>query len=209
MSEFFKPEVKEDVAFELVPEGKHGGVIKYVIDCGHHHDKDMKGNPIVKHLVYVAFQFPRVLTSDGQPHYKGDFFTATDFKKSKGYMWNENSKFNKYLRSWTGEPKEKVQWVSFLADLVARDFPAYVTIEHTKAKDSDQKYSNIISVKPYDGESISRVGPFLAWGIGEDGFEELPHPAKKKIRKSIEWTGGGNPSAPGAGMEEDDMDLPF
>jgi hypothetical protein len=137
----------------------------------------------------VAFQFPELLNSSGEPHYKGDFFTATDFKNGKGYMWNENSKFNKFLRTWTGEPKEKVQWVSFLADLVARDYPAYVTIEHAPSKDGTKTYSNIESVKPYTGKMpLQRVGDFLAWGIGEDGFEQLPPPAKKKIRASIELT---------------------
>lgn len=207
---FFTPKVHEDKVFELVPEGKHAAIVKYVVDCGHHHDKDMKGNPVVKHLVFVGFQFPGALNSEGQPHWKGDFWTVTDFKSGKGWLFHERSKFNAFLRSWTNEDTKKVQWASFLEDLVARNHPAYVTIEHNPSKDGTKTYSNILSVKPYTGkEKVKMVGGLVTWGFGEEGFDALPTNIKRKIEASIEMTEKDGHVSSSNPSDLDESDIPF
>ena len=186
---FFTPKIHEEKPFEIVPKGEHAGLIKYVVDCGHHHDKDMKGNPIVKHLVYIGFQFPEVLNAEKEPHWKGDFWTVTDFKSGKGYLFHERSRFNAMLRTWTGKESKEVQWVSFLEDLVARNHPALVTIEHNPSKDGTKTYSNIVSIKPFTGKKVPKmVGPFITWSFGQLGLEDLPSNIQRKIESSIEMT---------------------
>ena len=196
---FFTPQVHEEKPFEIVPKGEHAGLIKYVVDCGHHHDTDKQGKAIVKHLVYVGFQFPEVLNAEKEPHWKGDFWTATDFKSGKGWMFSENSNFNKHLRAWTGKDSKTVQWVTFLEDLVARNHPALVTIEHNLSKDGTKTYSHILSIKPFTGKKAPKlVGPFITWSFGQLGLEGLPSNIRRKIESSIEMTEQGEDEEQGA-----------
>lgn len=197
-------------AFELVPEGKHVGVVRFVVNCGHHRDS-YQGKANVKHLIFVGWEL-NCKDSDGNPHWKGDFYTASDFIQphmlsngkpnpragEEDWLWASTSNFSKILRAWTGKDEKTVQWKTFLEHLVSSQFPCYVTIEHTEdKKDTTKKYSNIDSIKPVkNGEKYERIGKVVAWGFGkeglsQEGLEDLPGNIRKKINASIEKTEGG------------------
>lgn len=205
MSDFFNAsEGQEKKPFEIVPEGKHPGVLRFVVDCGHHRDT-YQGASITKHILFIAWELPKALREDGTPHFKGNFFTVTDFINSKtqeaGMMFGKASKFSKLLRSWTGKDENEVKWMSFLASLVQTQWPAFVVVDHQKDKNDPSKiYSNILTIKPYDGkDKITRIGDFVTYKfntngriytVDENGYEDLPPFLKKKIEKSIEATEG-------------------
>lgn len=191
--------------FELVPEGKYLGVLRFAVDCGHHHDS-YKGVATIKHLIFMGWELD-CKDSNGNPHWKGDFYTATDFihgatlKNGKpnpkagqeDWLWGTTSNFNKILRGWTGQDAETVKWKQFTADLIRNHYPCYITIEHTQDKnDATKFYSNIDSIKPVkDGKTYHRLGEVVSWAFGDDGFDDLPGNIRKKINASIEKTEGG------------------
>lgn len=218
MSDLFNPEARDNKTFELVPEGKHTGIIRFAVDCGHHRDM-YEGTPTVKHLIYIGWELD-CKDSEGNNHWKGEFYTATDFINSKtgkpDFMFHKNSSFNKILRSWTGEDADKVKWQNFVGDLIAREVPCTITIEHTQdKKDPTKTYSNIESVKPYKGTGEpKRVNPFVGYRIGQPGLEDLPSLIRNKINKSIEVVEGSytippkSASSPAGAPSQGDDDFP-
>lgn len=207
------PEKKD---FELVPEGKHSGVIRFFIDCGHHHDS-FKGEPIVKHEIFVGWELD-CQDSEGNPHWKGDFYRASDYTDKKTHQdriyFHDNSNFNKLLRAWTGEPADKVKWDSFIQNLIVKEYPATITVEHNQSKtDPTKTYSKIESVKPFKGKDTPhRQGEFVGWGFGDPGFEDLPSMVQRHINESIEKTepGGYHRAPKGETLPSaTDEDLPF
>lgn len=218
MSMFSNPTpTPEKVEFELVPEGKHTGIIKYFVDCGHHHD-EFKGEPVIKHEIFIAWELVDCLDEKGLPHWKGAFYRASDYVdkktgKSRIYF-HDNSNTNKMLRAWTGESADKVKWDSFMQNLIVQEWPASITVEHYQGKtDPSKTFSKIESVKPYKGkEKPRRVTPFIGWSFGDPGFEELPVMLQNKINASIEKTEPGGyvkatraGEAPKAGGFDDDV----
>jgi len=202
--------------FELVPEGKHLGIIRFAIDCGHIRDS-YKGIPTVKHQIFIGWELD-CKDSQGNPHWKGDFYTATDFinKKTKKADWlfGETSNFNKILRAWTGQDSSTVMWRDFLGKLIKGQHPCWVTIEHNLSKDGLKTYSNIDSIKPCkNGETFEPQLPILAGKPTEDEVMDLPGNIKKKIMASIEHTEGSYTIPPKSNKprpvatEDDDIDF--
>ena len=183
--------------FELVPEGKHTGIIRYVVDCGHQHDS-YQGVASIKHLIFVGWELD-CLTKEGDRHWKGQFYTATDFINSKtgeaDWFLGGTSNFNKLLRGWTGQDQDTVKWRSFLGNLVNKQVPCTMVIELSEDKKTPGKfYSNIDAVKPYKAvkgaPEPKRVGEVVTWMFGQDGLDDLPGNIRKKILASIEMVEG-------------------
>lgn len=202
--EIFGSSGESSKTFELVPEGKYLAVPRFAVDCGHHNDT-YGGVTTVKHVIYIGWELD-CKDSSGNPHWKGDYYTATDFihgdtlKNGKpnpkagqeDWMWATTSNFNKILRGWTGQDADVVKWKDFTINLFRNQFPCYITIEHSQDKnDATKFYSNIDSIKPVkDGKTYHRLGEIVSWQFGKDGFDDLPGFLRKKINASIEKTVG-------------------
>ena len=205
------PEKKD---FELVPEGKHTGIIRFFVDCGHHRDT-FKGDEIIKHEVFVGWELD-CEDSQGNRHWKGDFYRASDYTDKKTgqqrIYFHDNSNFNKILRGWTGEPADKCKWDNFIQNLIVKEVPATISIEHLESKNDPTKtYSRIESVKPYKGkDEPRRKGEFVGWSFGDPGFEDLPLMLQRKINESIEKIEpGGYVPARREKLPAGDEDVPF
>ena len=198
--------------FELVPEGKHLGVLRFAVDCGHHRDS-YQGVETIKHLIFMGWEL-NCEDANGNPHWKGDFYTATDFINSKtgepDWFFGSTSNFNKILRGWTGVDADTCKWKSFSAKLMRTATPCYVNIEHQEdKKDATKVYSRIDSIKPVKGgDTFKPKREVVSWTFGMEGLDSLPGNIKKKILASIEQTEGSYTIPPKKPKATDDS-IPF
>ena len=197
---------------ELIPIGKHTGLLFALIDLGTHEDT-FQGVTKLKHELYIGFELPDVLMSDGRPFMWGKTFNITNGKF--GPYLAKTSNLYKFLKTWTGQEEPKLQ---MLGKLIGH--PATISIDHEEDKKEKGKYHAVAeSVKPFKGEDKpTAINAPIIYELGEPG-SEIPANVfewcKKKIVACKEWNGGvPKPEENRSGLvremeSSDDGDIPF
>lgn len=201
-----------DKQYEVIPEGRHTGLLYALIDLGTHEDT-FQGVTKFKHELYVGFELPEVLMSDGRPFMWGKTFNVTNGRF--GPYISKTSNLYKFLKVWTGQDDPKLQ---MLGKLIGH--PATISIVHEEGKkDATKIYAVAETVKPFKGKAVpaAKNEPII-YELGEPG-SEIPANVfewcKKKMVACKEWNGGvPKPEENGSGMIESDMhdidsDIPF
>ena len=202
---------KPEKQYEICPEGKHTGIPFTIVDCGSVHDS-FQGVEKIKHQIYLGWEFPEVLMSDGRPFMYGNFYNVTNGEY--GMYFAKTSNINKMLRTWTGLDEKACSKPGLLGKLVKDQTPCTITIAHEPSrKDPNKMYAVAESIKPFKGKNApARINEPLIYQLGGENLAAVPEWLQKKIEACLENNGGIPPKqkdAPGSGMDEGDMDIPF
>lgn len=198
---------KPDKKFELCPEGKHTGILFTIVDCGSHRDS-YQGEEKIKHQIYLGWEFPEVLMSDGRPFMHGLFYNVTDGEY--GMYFAKTSNINKMLRSWTGLDEKACSKPGLLGKLLKDKTPCTLTIAHEESrKDPSKMYAVAESIKPFKGkEAPAPVNETVVYQLGGDNLSLVPEWLQKKIESCLENNEGLPPRAPKSDNGADE-DVPF
>ncbi len=199
---------KPDKKFELCPEGKHTGVLFTIVDCGSHRDS-YQGEEKIKHQVYLGWEFPEVLMSDGRPFMHGLFYNVTDGEY--GMYFAKTSNINKMLRGWTGLDEKACSKPGLLGKLLKEKTPCTITITHEESrKDPSKMYAVAESIKPFKGkEAPAPVNDPVVYQLGGDNLSLVPEWLQKKIEACLENNGGVEKKQKGLAPAPDEDSIPF
>lgn len=198
---------------ELCPEGRHTAYLYSVVDLGSIRDS-YQGEEKIRHQIYLTWEFPEAPMSDGRPFVHGASYNVTD--GNYGLYFAKTSNINKMLRGWTGLDEKACSKPGLLGKLVRERTPCTISIVHEEGKkDKTKTYAVAESIKPCKAKDLpAPVNPHVFYGpVGSEIPDAIPEWLKKRIGECLELNGGvpkrEDRPAPGAGMEEGDMDIPF
>lgn len=199
---------------ELCPKGQHTGYLFTVVDVGSIRDT-FEGVEKIKHRIYLGWEFPEVLMSDGRPFMWGNFFNVTDGQY--GMYFPKASNMNKMLRGWTGLDEKACSKPAMLGKLLKNQTPCSIMIGHKKdKKDPSLSHAVALSIDAFEGKNPPEpvnVPVIYQIGDSEDRYELVPEWLKKQIAGCLELNGGVpkrefNP-APDQGDAKPDEYIPF
>ena len=188
---------KSEANFELVPPGTHIARCYQVVDLGTQKTV-WKGEEKKQHKIFLGFELPDELMSDGRPFAVGNRYTLS---------LSEKANLRGVLEAWRGQPFTEEEANGFDIEKLL-GVPCMVNVVHNTT--NGKTYANIAGIVklPKNTKCPDPVNPpvkFSFENFSNEQFQALPEWLRKAIIQADEYSGGNSPKQTNHTSE----DVPF